>query len=144
MAKKSGSESIISMFEKIGKDMKMPGVDIERIIDANRKNLQALEDTAKVTVKGASGLMERQRTMLESAVKELSEAARTYGGARDARELMTQQMEFGRRAFETAVKNAGEVAGLVQETGSDVAKILRERFQEGVEEIKEEIKKRTD
>jgi phasin family protein len=143
MAKKSDSESIISMFEKIGKDMKMPGVDVERIIDSNRKNLQALEDTAKTAAKGAGDLMQRQRAMLEDAVKELSDAARNYGSAKDARELISQQMEFGRRAFETAVKNAGEVAGLVQETGTDVAKILRERFQQGIEELKDEIKKRT-
>ena len=56
------------MFEKIGKDMKMPGVDVARIIDSNRKNLQALEETAKTAAKGAGDLMQRQRAMLAMAL----------------------------------------------------------------------------
>ena len=46
MAKKPETESVIDMFTRLGHDLKMPSIDVERILDHHRKNLEALEKSA--------------------------------------------------------------------------------------------------
>ena len=65
MAKKPESDSFIDLFAQFGRDLKMPSIDIDRIIEHHRKNLETLEKTAKAATAGASSVMAKQREILE-------------------------------------------------------------------------------
>ncbi len=143
MTRKTEPDSLISMFEKIGKEMKMPGVEVNQVIEANRKNLEALEKSARAAAKGAGDMVNRQRQLLEESMQDFAEAAKRLVASASPQDMMTKQAEFARQSFEKAVRNAGETAKLAQDAGADVMKSLRERFDEGVRELREEIKKRT-
>ncbi len=78
MAKQPESQSFMDMFAKFGKELKMPKVDVDAILDHHRKNLEALEKSAKATAAGASSIMARQREMLEESLHEISEMAQSY------------------------------------------------------------------
>ncbi len=143
MAKDPGTESIVSMFEKIGKEMKIPGMDFEQVIAANRKNLAALEKSAKSATKGAGDMVNRQRQMLEETMNDFADAAKSLAASADPQDLMARQSEFVRQAFEKAMRNAGEAARMAQDTSTDVINTWRARFDEGVKELRDEIKKRS-
>jgi phasin family protein len=143
MAKKSESDSFIGIFQKLGRDLKLPVVDIDGIIEANRKNLEAFDSAAKMAAKGAGDMFSRQQAMLEEAARDLVESAKKLSGAKNPLELLGDESDYSREAFERVVKNSGEMASMIQKTGADVGKVLRDRFFEGIEEIKEEIRKRT-
>ena len=49
MAKKPETESILDMFSKFGSDMKLPKVDVEAVLSHHRKNLEALEKSARAS-----------------------------------------------------------------------------------------------
>ena len=57
MAKQPETESFMDMFSKLGRDLKMPKVDVETILSHHRKNLEALEKSARATASGASSVM---------------------------------------------------------------------------------------
>ncbi|MGO4841945.1 TIGR01841 family phasin, partial [Rhizobiaceae sp. 2RAB30] len=57
-------------------------------------------------------------------------------------EMMAKQSDFARKSFETAVKNAGEVADIVKKSGTESIEILRKRIQESMEEIRDSYDKR--
>ena len=61
MAKKPESDSFIDMFASFGRDLHMPTMDVDRILDHHRKNLEALEKAARSASTGASDSFSTQR-----------------------------------------------------------------------------------
>ena len=136
MAKKPETDSILDMFSKLGSDMKLPKVDVEMILGHHRKNLEALEKSARASAAGASSLIAKQREVLQETLKEISEMAQSFRVPGSPQELLSKQADFARRSFEAAVKNAGETADIVKKSGKESIDILRERIRESMEEIR--------
>ena len=78
MAKKPEPESILDMFSKFGSDMKLPKVDVEAILGHHRKNLEALEKSAKASAAGASSLIAKQREVLQETLNEIGDMAQSF------------------------------------------------------------------
>jgi phasin family protein len=134
MAKQPDSDSFLDMFSRFGRDLKVPNV--EAILAHHRKNLEALERSARAGAAGATSLWSRQREMLQDTLREVSDMAQSYKAPGNPQELMTKQAEFARKSFEAALKNAGEVAELVKKSGTESIEILRSRIKEAMEEIR--------
>jgi phasin family protein len=142
MAKKPETESILDMFSKFGSEMKLPKIDVEAVLSHHRKNLEALEKSARATAAGASSLLSKQRAALQETLSEITDMAQSYRVQGDPQELMARQAEFARKSFEAAVKNAGEVAEIVKKSGTESIEILRERIRESMEEIRASFENR--
>lgn len=136
MAKQPDSDSFMDMFGRFGRDLKVPNVDVEAILAHHRKNLEALEKSARASAAGASSLISRQREMLQDTLREITDMAQSYRAPGNPQELMAKQTEFARKSFEAALKNAGEVAELVKQSGTESVEILRERIKAAMEEIR--------
>ena len=140
MAKQPESDSFMDMFSRFGRDLKVPNV--EAILAHHRKNLEALEKSARAGAAGATSLLSRQREMLQDTLREISDMAQNYKAPGNPQELMTKQAEFAKKSFEAALKNAGEVAELVKRSGTESVEILRERIKEAMEEIRSGYEKK--
>jgi phasin family protein len=136
MDKKPETESILDMFSKFGSDMKLPKVDVEAILAHNRKNLEALEKSARASAAGASSLIAKQREVLQEAMREITDMAQSYRTPGNPQELLSKQADFARRSFEAAVKNAGEAAEIMKKSSTESIDILRERIRESMAEIR--------
>ncbi|MER8526518.1 MULTISPECIES: phasin family protein [unclassified Mesorhizobium] len=136
MAKRPESESFIDMFGKFGRDLKLPNVDVEAILAHHAKNLEALEKSARASAAGASALLSRQREMLQDTLREITDMAQSYRAPGNPQEMMQKQAAFARKSFETALKNAGEMAELARASGTESIEILRSRIKEAMEEIR--------
>jgi phasin family protein len=136
MARKPETDSILDMFSKFGSDMKLPKVDVEAILGHHRKNLEALEKSARAAASGASSLATKQREVLQETLREVADMAQSYRASGNPQELLSRQADFARRSFETAVKNASETAEIVKKSGRESIDILRERIRESMHEIR--------
>ena len=136
MAKQPESDSFLDMFSRFGRDLKGPNVDVEAIISHHRKNLEALEKSARAGAAGASSLLSRQREMMQDVLREITDMTQNYRAPGNPQELMAKQAEFARKTFETALKNAGEVAEMARKSGTESVEILRERIKDAMAEIR--------
>lgn len=136
MAKRPESESFIDIFGKFGRDLKLPNVDVEAILAHHARNLEALEKSARASAAGASALLSRQREMLQDTLREITDMAQSYRAPGNPQEMMQKQAAFARKSFETALKNAGEMAELARASGTESIEILRSRIKEAMEEIR--------
>jgi phasin family protein len=141
MAKKPESESFLDMFNNFGRDLKLPSMDVEAILSHHRKNLEALQKSASATTTGAQNLMTKQRQILQDTMSEITDMAQSYRAPGNPQEMMAKQADFARRSFETAIKNASEVAEIVKKSGTESVEILRERIRETMEEIRKGYEK---
>jgi phasin family protein len=136
MAKQPESDSFVDMFSRFGRDLKLPNVDVQAILDHHRKNIEALEKSARAGAAGASSVLSRQREMVQHALDEIAGMAHGYRAPGNPQELMTKQVEFARKSFETALRNAGEVAELARKSGTESIDILRDRIKAAMAEIR--------
>ncbi|RRH98111.1 phasin family protein [Mesorhizobium tamadayense] len=136
MARQPESDSFLDMFSRFGRDLKLPKVDAQAILDHHRKNLEALEKSARASAAGASSVLSRQHEMVQEALSEITRMAQNYQASGNPQELMTKQVDFARKSFETTLKNAGEVADLVRKSGTESIEILRDRIKDAMAEIR--------
>ncbi|AEH88367.1 phasin family protein [Mesorhizobium opportunistum] len=136
MAKQPESDSFMDMFGRFGRDLKVPNVDVEAILAHHRKNLEALEKSARAGAAGATSLLSRQREMLQDTLRDVADMAQGYRAPGNPQEIMAKQTEFAKKSFEAALKNAGEVAELARKCGTESIDILRARIKEAMEEIR--------
>ncbi|MBS9720772.1 TIGR01841 family phasin [Tianweitania sp. BSSL-BM11] len=137
MAQQSNSDSIIDLFKRLGQTLPIPNLDVERIIAHHRRNLEALEQSARATADGTSAMMTRQREMLESMISQATETARGMKLPSSPQEMMTSQVDLARRTFETAVENAGELGTMMQRSGTASIDILRDRIKLAMNELQD-------
>lgn len=142
MARSPEPQSFIDMFARLGRDLNLPGVDIERIIEHHRKNIEALERSAKAASEGAGAVLSKQQEILQKTFTEISEMAQNYRVPANPQELVATQADLARKSFETAVRNTSEMAELIGKSGTESIEILRERIRESMREIRDSYEKR--
>jgi len=130
------SPSLIDMFMSLGRDLRLPPIDVEQILSHHRKNLEALEKSARASAAGANSVLAKQREAIEAAFREFSDFAQTYRVPGDPKEVLSKHTDFARRSFETAVKNTAEIADIARKSGSESAEILRRRMHEAMNEVR--------
>ncbi len=136
MAKQTDPDTFLDMFSRFGRDLKLPNVDVEAIVSHHRKNLEALEKSARTSAAGASSVLARQHEMVQDAMHEITRMAQNYQTPGNPQDLMGKQAEFARRSFETTLKNASEVADLVRKSSTESVEILRDRIRDAMAEIR--------
>jgi phasin family protein len=121
------TQSWLDRLRKFGNELGLPKVDVDQLIDAHRKNLDALDRSAKVAAEGAKSLADKQREILESAFTEAAAMARDFKPTGDPQQIVAKQTEFAKKAFESAVQNARDVA--------DATAIIRDRLRNSLSEF---------
>lgn len=137
MADKKDPNHFVDMFAALGRDLKMPQVDVDKIIDHHRKNLEALEKASRSAAAGASDVFARQREMLEQTLGEVRQMSTGMQMPGNPRELIDRQSEFARKSFEAAVKNASDIGEVISRSSTEAIDILRTRIKEAMEEMQQ-------
>ena len=137
MAKKPESNPFTEMFEKFGRDLNLPQVDVEKMLESQRKNLEALQKSAAASAAGASALIDKQRKNLEQALAEVARVAETYRAGAAPQDFMAKQTELARKSFDSALKNVEEAAEIVCKASDEAIEVLRKRIRESAEEIRQ-------
>lgn len=143
MAKKPDTDAFADMFARFGRDLKMPAVDVDAMLEHHRKNLEALQKSAAASAGGAAAVMARQKEILESSLHEITEMAQSFKASGSPQQVLAEQARLARKAFDTALTNAGEVAEMMSKSGTESVDILRARIREAMDEIRSAYEKRS-
>ena len=127
-------------FRDFGKNLRLPMVTVEDMMAHHRANIAAMEKAARNTTEGTQAVMAEQRKALEATLADITtmvEKAREGGMNREtARELLADQGAVTQRSFERTLETAGAVGSTMRDTTSDNMAVLRERVQQGIDELK--------
>ena len=118
-------------------DLKIPGFDMQAIMDAQRKNIEALTAANQTAVQGMQAVAQRQAEILSQAMNEVSTVAQQLASsASNPQEMTTKQAELVRTAFEHALANARELAEMVSKSNTEAFAIINKRVTESLQELK--------
>ena len=128
-------QSWLEMLRKFGSDLGLPKIDVDRLIEVHRKNLDALERSAQVASEGARSLADKQREIVETALREAAAIARDFKPTGNPQEIIAKQAEFARRAFDITVQNTRDITELAARTTADATAVIRDRLRESLNEL---------
>ncbi|HZC97236.1 MAG TPA: TIGR01841 family phasin [Bradyrhizobium sp.] len=133
------NSSYIDMLRKFGSDLGLPKLNVDELLQAQKKNLEALGQSAKVAAQGAQSVAQKQREVLEAGLREASTLAREYKPLK-VQENLALQTEFARKMFDIAVKGAQETASMARQSTTESVKIIQDRMKESFEEFRASVR----
>ena len=128
--------------EKVFGTFKLPMVDNGAMVEAQRKNVEALTEANKLVVEGWQAIAQRQSEIVREAAVDFTSALRDMtaeGPSVEAR--LAKQTDRVKHGFEQAVANARELTELGVKSQGEAANLLSHRFIESLDEIKSAFEK---
>ena len=115
-------QTIFDQIRVFGARFGPPKVDVDKLVEINRKNFEALMRSASVAGEGAKALAEKQREIVKAAFNETSAMVKDFHPTGSPQEIVAKQSEYARKAFEVAMQNTRDLAELAMKTTAEAAK----------------------
>jgi phasin family protein len=122
-------------FRQFGGDLGLPKVEVDQLIEAHRKNLDALEQSTHVAAEGARSLAAKQLEIVETAFRETAALVRDFKPTGDPKEVLARQTAFAKKAFDSVAQNSREISELAARTTIDATVTIRNRLHESLSEF---------
>ena len=115
---------------------KLPGVDMSAIVEARRKDIEALVQANKAAYESMQALAKRQTEILTQAMQGMQEAIKGAGTGRGGVEDPAKQAELARNAYQKTLGDMTELADMARKSQSDVMAIITQRATQNMQDIK--------
>ena len=112
-----------------------PGVDPAALMDAQKKNMDALAAANQKAADGYKSLFESQVKVFETTMAEARKHAESFDATDMSADAAQKQAEYAKAAFEKALKNMTLLAEEAQKANSDAYQIVSKRVEESVKEL---------
>ncbi len=117
--------------------------DMKTVMDAQRKNIQAITEANQRAFEGWKTLAQRQTEMMSQFVQDNSGLARETLTEGTPEAKFAKQTELLKTSYEKSVQNAQELVELAQSCAAETAEVINQRVVASLGEIKASTKKKT-
>ena len=121
---------------KMMADFKVPGIDMDAMMQAQRKNIEALTAANQLAMEGVQAVAHRQMEILRQTMEEASKTVQGMMSAGTPEEGAAKQAELIKTAFEKALTNMTEMAEMIARSNYEAADVLSKRISATLDEIK--------
>jgi phasin family protein len=122
-------------------EFKLPGVDLEKVASAQRKNVEALTSANQLAAEGFQAIARRQTEIMRQTLEEAGKSMRDLMEHSAPEDRMVKQTELAKTAFEAALSNMRELAEMVAKANSEAFDVINRRVAESLDELKDMIKR---
>lgn len=120
---------------KILEQFKVPGIDINAIIEARRKDVEALTQANQIAYESMQALARREAEILQQTMAEWQGAMASMAG-KNPTELAAKGTELATQAFGRALANMRELADMASKSQAQTYDVLNKRFQANLEDLR--------
>jgi phasin family protein len=122
--------------------MKIPAMpDMEAVLAAHRRNLEALSEANRVALEGAQAVARRHMEIMQATMSGLTETLKDLSMSDSPAARAAKQADLLKQAYENAVSNTRELGDLIQKSNTEAMQKLNHRFSEAMTEMKTLFKK---
>lgn len=115
---------------------KTPNFDMNSVMEAQRKNLEAMMEANRVAFEGYKDAAEKQLEIVRKSMDEASGAANEALSGKTPEANATKQVELAQGVARSSFEGFREVAELTLKANREAFAVIQKRFNEGVDEIK--------
>ncbi|GIX13797.1 MAG: hypothetical protein KatS3mg118_1756 [Paracoccaceae bacterium] len=117
-------------------EMKLPAVPAGQLMEAQKRNMEALMAANRAAAAGYQELFRRQLQIFEETMAEARKAIEAIDATRPAPADAARQAEIARLAYEKALANMTALAEAAQKANREAYEIVADRIRESIEEIR--------
>jgi phasin family protein len=116
--------------------LKLPGVDLQAIVDSQRKDMEALAEANRQAYEGIKALAQRRNEILQEALVEWQAALKDATG----KDAISKNSERAKQGVKQAIDRFRELAEMEAESRRKAWKVLQDRFQENLANLQNLLK----
>jgi phasin family protein len=120
---------------KLMEQFKLPGVDVSAIVEARRKDIEALTEANRIAFEGMQALAQKQAEILQKSMQQ-AQAAMQNMSPGQASASGGNQAELIQQALQTALANMRELAEMAGKSQAQAMEVVGKRVQENIEDAK--------
>jgi phasin family protein len=122
--------------QKMMGEFKIPNVDVDAVVAAQKKNIEALTSANQLAVEGMQAIAKRQADIMRQTVEELQKNMQSFmsNGAPEAK--AAKGAELTKTAFEKAIANMKELSEMVAKSNGEAFDVINKRVAESLDEIR--------
>ncbi len=129
-------------FSKFAGEFKFPMINVESIVESNRKNFAAFTTASTSAVESLKTIAQRQGDMVRAALEDFSKHGSEVLAAATVEEKATKQIDFAKKSYDLALANAKELGELYAKSQTEAFNVIHERIAEFADEVKAAIAKK--
>ena len=134
-------QQMMAQWQTALESINLPGVDMSKILDAQRKNVEAITQANRIALEGVQSLMQRQAEIMQQSVEEATKMMQNFDPASDPTERVAQQTALAQEAFQQALDRMRELAEMANKSQAEAFEQIQARFSESLEEIRGSMQK---
>ena len=123
-----------SQFSAMFQQYKLPGFDVQAILDARRKDVEALAAANRVAFGGMEALRDKQIEILRRALNDFQGIAQQF--ATSPANASSNPTEVVQKALHQALADMQEIAQKTQQAQTEAYAIVTKRIEEAAKELK--------
>lgn len=129
-------------FSKLMSDFQMPGIEMDALVAAQRRNIEALNAANKLALEGVQAVAKRQAEIFQQTMAEVDLAVKQMmATAPEAR--VAQNADLIKLAIEKAIANMTELSEMVAKSNKEAFEVINQRVAESLDELKAAMAKAT-
>ena len=132
---------IADQFTKTASTFQTSKINIDSMITAQHKNIEALAIANKKAVEGLQALVTLQNEILQETFNEVSKAMSEFSKVNGPEEAAVKHAELLKVFFEKALDNMRELTELVAKSNAETSEAVNARIFESLEELKKHATK---
>jgi phasin family protein len=125
----------ITDFSKMLESFSFPGVDMTSLLEARRKDVEALAKANTLAYEGMQALVRKQTEMLKASAQTIQAAAGRMSGDNPT-ESLAKRGEFIQQSLQTAFENMRELAEMAQKSQTEALATISKRAEQTMQELK--------
>jgi phasin family protein len=123
-------------FTKMTGQFNMPVFNMDAMMANQRKNIEALTAANKAAVEGMQMVAARQAEILQESLDEATKIVTELSKSGNPQDVAGKHVDLYTESFEKALVNMRELADMITESSTVSTKLVNERFNESLSEIK--------
>lgn len=130
----TGEFDFAKMFSQFSQ-FKMPNVDASALLDAQRKNLEALSAAGKLASEGFQAIAQRQSELVRQGMEQSMSDVRTVMAESGVAAQAAKQAEVAKRNYQSTLTNVNELNEMILKANKDAFGVITKRVGEAMDEV---------
>lgn len=121
-------QEFLKSFEKFS----VPGLDVSKLLESQRKDIEALNEAHRLAYTGMQTVAQKQTEILRRTLEEVQAAAREAMSGGDTTALAGKQAQLAQRSLQRTLEDMSEIAAVNLKVQTEAFDVVNKRFQENM------------
>lgn len=127
---------------KFAKDLKVPNMEVERLFETHKRNIEAISSAGQVVAEGFQAFSKRQAEIVRETLENAGDAVRNLMATTSPEESANRQADIAKQSLERAMSNMRELVELATKANNEAAEVLNQRLLDNLDDLKTMLPKR--